>query len=193
MTTRSALDRKFIAAVDRLGRALRVARQQVATRHQVSLLQLQVLDHLSALGPRRVGFLARELDVTQPTISDALAVLEAKGIARREPDEQDARATVVTLTPSGFDLAQAIANEMVPLLEVRRKSSDRDQAAALGVVLEEILHLERQGVISVNRSCPACVHYRPPSDSETGHCLFLDEILNRRDLRVDCPDHLAAV
>jgi len=192
MTTRGELDQRFIAAVERLGRALRVARQQIATAQKISLLQLQLVESLAGLGSRRVGELAGELDVTQPTVSDALAVLEEKGIVRRERDSTDGRATVVVLTSSGLTLAGEIAKALGPLVDAKRASNDDDQAVALKALLEEIHRLQRNGVITVNRSCLSCRHFQPPAGSKTGHCLFLDEPLSNRDLRVDCSDHLAA-
>ena len=192
MTTRSELDRKFIAAVERLGRALRVARQHIATNHKISLLQLQLLEQLAVSGTRRVGELASVLDVTQPTVSDALAVLQHKGIVGRERDTSDRRATVVSLTKTGITLAHQAAAELAPLLDATRVTNDDDQALALGVVLEEIRRLQTNGVITVNRSCLTCQHYRPAENVNPGHCQLLDEQLRPRDLRVDCPDHIAA-
>lgn len=53
MTSANDLDRKVLAAVERLGRALRAARQQAATRHGLSLLGVSVLETLaeSAFAP----------------------------------------------------------------------------------------------------------------------------------------------
>jgi len=192
MTTRGELDRKFIAAAERLGRALRFARQQIATTHKISLLQLQVIELLAVVGSRRVGELASELDVTQPTVSDALAALEQKGVLHRERDSSDGRATVVVLSDQGFSLAKKLATELGPLLDATRTTDDDEQALALRMLLEEIRRLQIDGVITVNRSCLTCRHYRPPSSSNTGHCRFLDVHLADRDLRVDCSDHLTA-
>lgn len=192
MTSRSELDRKFIAAVERLGRALRVARQKIATKHKISLLQLQLIELLGARGQRRVGELALELDVTQPTVSDALAALERKGALDRHRDSTDGRATVVSLSLGGEALAAEVASEVDPMLDVARDTDDGEQAVALKALLEEIRRLQMDGVISVNRSCLTCRHYRAPTASTVGRCEFLDEIINSRDLRVDCADHLAA-
>ena len=93
MTTRVELDRKVLAAAERLGRALRVARQHLATAHNLSLLQLQLIEQLADRRPRRVGELAAELDITQPTASDAIATLQDKGLAARQRDTDDGRAS----------------------------------------------------------------------------------------------------
>lgn len=189
MTTRSELDRKFIAAIERLGRALRVARQGVATEFRVSLLQLQIIEHLDALGPRRPGLLATELDVTQPTISDAISVLHAKGIVERTADPADGRATRATLTKSGSKLAAQARAALALRLNDDRVDSDEDQAIALKVVLNEIRGMQLAGVISINRSCLSCTHYQPPRETDSGRCLLLRTELTNAGLRVDCADH----
>lgn len=182
------LDRKVLAAVERLGRALRAGRQEVATRHGVSLLGLSVLETLSDRRPRRVGDLAAELDVSQPTVSDAAAVLGKRGLVRRERDEADLRSTLVTLTADGRRLADTTAAELDPLLSASVGTTS-DRATTLRVLLAEIAALQAAGVITVNRSCLSCVHYQPPEAPTEARCLLLDTILTDRDLRVDCPEH----
>ncbi len=192
MTTRSELDRKFIAATERLGRALRVARQAVATELQISLLQLQIIEHLDTLGPRRVGLLAAELDVTQPTISDAISVLDDKGLIKRSADPDDGRAIQATLTTSGSQLASRANAALAPSLHGDRVDDEGDQATALKVILNEIHRMQLAGIISINRSCLSCAHYQPPAASEPGRCLLLRTDLHTADLRVDCADHQPA-
>ncbi|MEZ5383475.1 MAG: MarR family winged helix-turn-helix transcriptional regulator [Microthrixaceae bacterium] len=191
MTSRPVLDRKFLAAVERLGRAVRVARQEVATTHGVSLLGLSVIERLADADALRVGQLAAELAVTQPTTSDAVAALVDKGLVRRSPDPLDGRAKVLWLSPAGRDLAERVAHQLAPLMEPERATSADDQARALRVVLEEIHRLQQAGVITVNRSCPSCAHFQPPAGADLARCRLLDLALPERDLRVDCPEHSA--
>ena len=192
MTTRSELDRKVIAAVERLGRALRVARQQIATAHQLSVLQVQLIEHLHGHPPRRVGALAAELDVTQPTVSDAIGALDDKGIVSRQDDPADRRAALVTLTDTGSTLATELAAELAPVLDDNRATHADDEATALRVLLEEIRRLQHNGVITVNRSCLTCQHFQPDTTTTHARCLLLEEDLQPRDLRVDCSDHRAS-
>ncbi len=197
VTTRNELDQKLIAAVDRLGRALRVVRQEVATELQVSLLQLQIIEHIDRLGPRRVGLLASELDVTPPTVSDAVAVLRRKGLLERRPDPDDGRSTLSALTKKGERLAvtarDALARDALHGgLAGDRVDSEQDQATALKVVLGEIHRMQQAGVITVNRSCFSCSHYQRPTKSSQGRCLLLQTDLTNADVRVDCPEHKPA-
>ena len=186
----SDLDRKVLAAVERLGRALRAARQEVATRHEVSLLGLSVIETLANGRPRRVGDLAAELDVSQPTVSDAVTVLDKRGLIRRDRDPADLRSTLVALTNDGGRLAIGIAAELAPLLAARAGTVD-DRATTLRVLLAEIARLQAAGVITVNRSCLTCRHYQPPGPRSGARCLLLASSLPDRDLRVDCHEHEA--
>ncbi len=191
MTSRVELDDKLLAAIERLGRAVRTARQGIATRHQLSLLQMQVIEHLSGRPALRVGALARALDVTQPTMSEAISALEAKGILQRRPDPSDRRASVLELTKDGGDLATRVGADLSPILGERRASTMDQQAVALEVVLLEIKRLQDNGVITFNRSCLSCLHYQEASGEEPARCLFLGRPLLQQDLRVDCDDHQA--
>lgn len=191
MNDDAGLDRKVLAAVERLGRALRAARQQVATRHELSLLGLSVLETLADRRSLRVGDLAAELDVSQPTVSDAVATLYKRGLISRDRDPADLRTTLVTLTGTGEAAATAIATELRPVL--RAEAGTRaERATTLRVLLGEIARLQHAGVITVNRSCLTCRHYRPPGARTRARCLLLDTALRDHDLRVDCGEHEAA-
>lgn len=188
MSKPASVDRKLLAAVERLGRALRAGRQQAATRHGLSLLGVIVLEALADERPRRVGDLAAELDVSQPTASDALAALQKRGLVQRQRDPDDRRGTFITLTGTGTNLAGVIADELAPLLAADTGSLD-ERGVALRVLLGEITRLQAAGVITVNRSCLSCHHYQPARTPAPAHCLLLDTPLTDGDLRVDCHEH----
>lgn len=182
------LDRKVLAAVERLGRALRAARQQVATRHELSLLGLSVIEILADGRPRRVGDLAAELDVSQPTVSDAVATLDKRGLISRDRDPADLRTTLVSLTGTGETVAANIAAELRPVLAAEAGTT-AERATTLRVLLGEIARLQHAGVITVNRSCLTCRHYQPPGTRTRARCLLLGTALRDQDLRVDCGEH----
>ena len=178
--------RRFLSAVERLGRALRVVRQQVATEHQLSLLQLHLVEHVATHAPQRVGALATELDVTQPTVSDALEVLTAKGIVERQRDPADGRASIIVLSAEGRTVADAILAALAPMYDLAPPEAgagavdapgtgatgEADLGAALHAVLTEIRRLQQHGVISVNRSCPspAATTSPPPTTGRPSVC-----------------------
>lgn len=189
-TNRSDLDRKLLAAVERLSRAMRFARQQLATTHGLSVLQIQLVELLFDKPGSRVGDLAKFLDVTQPTVSDALASLQGKTLVSRERDPDDGRASILLLTDQGAALASGLAEQLAALVDGAHPASGDDRGVALEVLLKTIKQMQANGLITINRSCPSCQHYQPPVGAVSAQCLLLDEALLPKDLRVDCEDHV---
>lgn len=203
------LDRRLLTAIERLGRALRAGRQRIATAHGLSVLGLGVLERLHERGPQRPGDLADELDVSQPTGSDAIAALQRRGLVERRRNPADLRSTLVELTDAGERTAASVARELAPLLRTDAEAV-ADRGTALRVVLGQIAHLQRSGQISVARTCFTCRHFDPgspaaarrsgsaddarspreePAEGGGPRCLLLRTALPDTDLRVDCPEH----
>jgi hypothetical protein len=66
------------------------------------------------------------------------------------------------------------------------------QADLLLNLLSIIRHLHQQGIISVQRMCFTCRHYRPGQAGQPHFCQLLNAPLTTAELRVDCPEHEAA-
>ncbi len=62
------------------------------------------LQLLVAAGPMRVSDLARQIGVSNPTMTGILDRLEARGMLVRERDQRDRRVTVVRATAGGKEL-----------------------------------------------------------------------------------------
>jgi len=187
------LDERIADALERVGQALRVQLWDAAKIHRLSPTQLQVLLRLATDPPqlRRVGALAEQLDVTHPTVSDAVAALRRKGLADRESDN---RRAPLLLTPRGREVAAELAGWQD---RTRRQLSGLpadDRKATLRTLLGLIEGLQREGAITVARMCSTCRFFE--KDRHGGatphHCSLLDLPLAETDLRVDCPEHQSA-
>ncbi|HZW28967.1 MAG TPA: MarR family transcriptional regulator [Trueperaceae bacterium] len=183
------LDAKLVAAAERLGQALRVMLRREAQRHGLSPIQLQVLVQVGQRAyPKRVGALAARFDVSAPTLSDAVAALEAKGLVRRRPGTDDRRAVELELTEDGREVAESaegwaeLARGLAAALPRESKLEAFETLTAL------IAGLQAEGVVTVARMCRTCRFLRQGTDTPY-HCALLDLPLRRDDLRVDCPEH----
>lgn len=185
------VDAKLAAALERVGQAIRVQMWDKAKRHGLSATQLQVLLRLAtdSAERRRIGAVAAELDVTHPTVSDAVAALRRKRLVERETPS---RRAPLALTGAGRLLARELADwDQRTLQELDRLTAD-DKEAALGFLLSLIAGLQRAGAITVARMCVTCRFFRRdahPDAPMRHHCALVDMPLADGDLRVDCAEH----
>lgn len=186
---------KVAAALERIGQALRVLTQREAQEHGLSPVQVRLLLRLAADPPerRRTGALARELDVSAPTLSDSLGALERKGLVERNRGRlaHDRRGSALALTASGRTLARRLEPLSAPVERAVRALPPARQLALMRSLSHVIAELQREGVITVARMCVTCRHFRP--DAHPGerphHCALLDVALPEAGLRIDCPEH----
>lgn len=190
---RADVDAKLAAALERVGQALRVQMGEAARRHGLSPTQLQVLLRLATdpSARRRIGVLAAELDVTHPTVSDAVAALRRKGLVNRDPAS---RRGALDLSPRGRELADGLADWDRRAREELSGLPAGDKQAALRLLLDLIAGLQRAGAITVARMCVTCRFFLP--DAHAGeprphHCALVDAPMAEGELRVDCAEHEA--
>jgi DNA-binding MarR family transcriptional regulator len=185
------IDAKLVAALERIGQALRVQMWDTAKQHGLSPTQLHVLLRLATDPParRRIGVLARELDVTHPTVSDAVAVLRRKGLVDRDPASRNAG---LSLSARGRAVADALADWDERTRAQLAELPSADKHATLRLLLDLIAGLQRSGAITVARMCVTCRYFRRdahPDSSRPHHCSLVDAPMGTGDLRVDCAEH----
>ena len=181
---------KIVSALDRLARGQRRHRQAVASEHGLTPLQLELVMTLAAGPPPdpRVGLLARELNVTQPTVTDALLALERKRLLTRHSEASDRRLTTVALTAAGVRLVDALSGADQRLHDELAALDRSAQETTLEVLLTLIGHLVDTGIVDVARTCFTC-RYHEQVEGRGHHCTLLDVDLPPAELRVNCPDH----
>ncbi len=189
------VERKIVAALERLAQAFRVLLWEEAKAYGASPIQLQILLYLLHAPPARcrVSALAQEFDLAPPTISDAVASLAAKGLLQRVPWPADRRGTVLQLTPAGRELAGALTRWTDTVQAALATFSAEEKLLALGFLLRLIAALQQAGAITVARLCLTCRFFQPnvyPDPAVPHHCGLLDKPLPLAALRVDCPDHV---
>jgi len=188
---------KVVAALERLVHLFRHLVWNEAKAHGLSPIQVRVLIYLLVHDPSRcrVGHLAREFQVTQPTVSDAVAALVAKGFVTKRPFPADQRVSLLQLTPAGRALAERLAgwaNALKAHVDALPPERRRELMLAL---MELIASLQRAGLITVARMCLTCRFFqldRFPAREAPHYCLLMERPLAITDLRLDCPDQKPA-
>ena len=97
--------------------------------------RLQIV-HVLAVGPRTVSQLVIELNVSQPNVSQHLAVMRAAGVVESERDGREIRYRLADpdfVTACGL-MRQALQRRLVRLAELsQRPAADQQGAAAAAI------------------------------------------------------------
>ncbi|ODR09778.1 MarR family transcriptional regulator [Mycobacterium sherrisii] len=137
--------------------------------------------------------LARELNVADPTVSDAVAALIRKGLVLRAPDARDRRRHGLVLTQVGRKAALALSRWTAPA-EIATSKLDRVEAEQLlDSLLLVIAKLHEAQLLPVTRACSTCAQLETiQSATRQYRCMFYDTPMAVSDLRVDCAEHVSA-
>ena len=184
-----SVDAKIVAGLERIAETFRVLLWQQSRDTGLSPIQLQLLIFLSfhQSDKRKISYLAQEFNLTKPTISDAVRVMEQKGLVERIPDPADSRSHSLRLTENGQQLAAQTAGFAQVLQQLVSQFDDSRKTILYNSLTELIYQLHRQGLISVQRMCKTCIHY--DYNGQIHYCNLLKLPLEADSLRLDCPEH----
>jgi DNA-binding MarR family transcriptional regulator len=186
------IDSRIVAAMERVSQAFRVLLWNESKGLSLSPIQIQILIFLMfhSEEKRKVSYLAEEFNMTKATISDSIKVLEQKKFIRKEYETNDTRSYIIYLTTKGLEIAKRTAsftNQIqVPIARLNLEDKENLLISLMGI----IQHLNKTGVITIQRMCKTCVHFSPGSGKTQHFCNLLNQNLLDADLRIDCPEHL---
>jgi DNA-binding MarR family transcriptional regulator len=142
MRTDAGLATVMRISVSRLARRLRVERLGLGGSEtalsDIQLAALAALERHEAMTP---GELAEHEKVQPPSMTRVIAVLEERGLVRREPHSTDRRQVILTVTPEGTDLVQRVRRRREAWLAQRLQELTPEQRQILRAaapILEQI-------------------------------------------------------
>lgn len=184
------LDSKISAGIEKLSSVFRVLIWEQAKNLGLSPIQIQILiflnyhsEHLAT-----VSYLAKEFSLTKPTISDAIKILELKKFIKKTSSKEDTRSYVIQLTTSGKKTVLQSEIYTVPFDKIVEKTDKADKELLWKTISELIYRLNSIGLISVQRMCFTCKHYK--AKGQNHFCGLLQTQLKNADIRMDCPEHI---
>ena len=183
------LAQRVAAAIERLTNAQRGIVQDLASRNGLSPLQTQTVLLLAAGAPPtpRASTISRELGVSEPTLSETIGSLKAKGLVDGSPDPDDRRASTLRLTPRGRQIAAQLESAGDPIALAVAALPVRAQAEALRALLAVIGGLAESGIVGVARTCLSCRFHEEIGARH--RCSLLGLPLPTDALRVNCAEH----
>ena len=183
---------KIIVSLERISQAFRVLLWQESKEFSLSPIQVQVLIFLAfhSEEKRTVSYLAGEFNMAKATISETIKTLEQKGLISKVYGGPDTRSYTINLTEKGKSVAEntsLFTQQLTPPLD---KMRDDDKEKLLLSLSEIIHHLNKTGIITIQRMCYTCAHYLQNHEGEKHYCQLLNKPLKNNELRVDCPEHV---
>src|SRR5690606_3520702 len=170
---------RIIASLERISQAFRVLLWQESKEFSLTPIQVQVLIFLlyHSREKRKVSYLAGEFNMTKATISDTVKTLDQKGLIEKEYEQHDTRRYIIHLSEKGEAVAKQTASFAADILAPVKKLRADDKENLLLSLMEIIHHLNRAGVITIQRMCRTCSYYAPMHAGEEHFCRLLNKKL----------------
>ena len=186
-----SIEGRIVAALERISQAFRVLLWNEGKEFSLSPIQIQILIFLlhHSDEKRKVSYVADEFNMTKATVSDAVKSLEEKGLIKKTYEKHDTRSYVMHLTKKGHGIAAKTSLFTKELQMPIDKLNSDDKENLLLSLIGIIQYLNKSGIITIQRMCVMCSHYRPANKNQEHFCRLLNTRLETSELRIDCPEH----
>jgi len=180
---------KIVAGLERISEVFKVLLWEKAKQVGLSPIQIQLLIFLAYHKPElcNVSHLAKEFNVTKPTISDAVKVLEKKKMIIKDYSSADSRSYTIHLSLAGKEIVSQ-TNDFANPLKNQIESFNQTELDSVFKTLSELIYkLNKTGILSVQRTCFGCSFFQKNGDSY--YCNLLEKKLLNQEIRIDCPEY----
>lgn len=186
-----SIESKIVASLERISQAFRVLLWNESKEFSLTPIQVQLLIFLlhHSEEKRKVSYLANEFNMTKATISDTVKALEQKQLIKKEYEPHDTRSYIIQLTKKGRDIAEQTSLFAKQIQVPIDKLHSNDKENLLLSLLNIIHHLNKAGIITIQRMCFTCHFYKTTEHGQEHYCGLLSTKLTHTELRIDCAEH----
>ncbi len=184
---------KIVAGLERVSEVFKILLWEKAKIVGLSPIQIQLLIFIAFHEQRlcNVSHLAKEFNVTKPTVSDAIRVLDKKKLIVKDFSSSDSRRYSISLSELGKDIVSQ-TNDFSNPLKMKVDEFSQPELESLFETLSQLIYkLNRSGILSIQRTCYGCKFYE--RNNETDYCNLLQKELLRNEIRLDCPEYIEKV
>lgn len=179
---------KIVAGLERVSEAFKVLLWEKAKTLGLSPIQIQLLIFVAYHKPDlcNVSHLAKEFNITKPTVSDAVRMLEEKKLIVKDFSATDSRSYSMGLSTAGKKIVAETEDFAHPLKDQLGHIEQKDLENLFSTLSQLIFQLNLSGILSVQRTCYGCKFYS--HTKKKGYCNLLNMELKQPDIRLDCPE-----
>ncbi len=180
---------KIVAGMERVSEVFKILLWEKAKLVGLSPIQIQILIFIAFHKQNlcNVSHLAKEFNVTKPTVSDAIRILDKKGLILKDFSSSDSRSYSISLSDLGTDIVSQTYDFSNPLKKQIDGFSTSELESLFGTLSQLIYKLNRNGILSVQRTCYGCKFYE--KNNENDYCNLLQKELLSKEIRLDCPEY----
>ncbi len=184
---------KIVAGLERVSEVFKVLLWEKAKLLGLSPIQIQILIFVAFHKQElcNVSHLAKEFNITKPTVSDAVKVLDKKGLITKDFSSLDSRSYAIRLSVAGEKAVSETQDFADPLQKQVSDLNATELQSLFGSLSEIIYKLNRKGILTVQRTCYGCTFHAKKKTSD--YCNLLDKKLLSQDIRLDCPEFVEKV
>ncbi|MDY8134652.1 MarR family transcriptional regulator [Aquimarina sp. 2201CG5-10] len=182
------LKSNITSGLSRLSEVFKVLLWEHAKKLKLSPIQIQILNFITYHKQElcNVSYLAKEFNVTKPTISDAIRVLVNKDLLIKDFSSEDSRSYTLLLSLKGKEIVAQTENFTDPIKEQLSKIEEEDLESLYKTLSKLIYQLNKTGILTVQRTCFGCTFYK--ADKEKHYCNLLEKELLDTEIRLDCAE-----
>ena len=180
---------KIIAGLERVSEVFKVLLWEKTKLVGLSPIQIQILIFIKYHNDNlcNVSHLAKEFNITKPTVSDAIKVLGKKALIVKDYSNSDNRKYSISLSALGNDIVSKTYDFSNPLKKHIDNFSNTELERLFGTLSQLIYKLNRTGILKVQRTCFGCKYYQKNKDID--YCNLLQKELSNQEIRLDCPEY----
>lgn len=188
----SNLQSKIVVGLQRISEAFKVLLWEKAKEFGLSPIQIQILIFVGYHKEEfcNVSYLAKEFNVTKPTVSDAVKALDKKGLIVKDFSNPDSRSYSIHLSTEGSSILRKTEDFSLPIKHQISSLKGTQLENLFSSLTSLISKLHTAGVLTVQRNCFSCKYYTKHQTQD--HCNLLQQDLSPQDIRLDCAEFESA-
>lgn len=180
---------KIVAGLERVSEVFKVLLWEKAKVVGLSPIQIQILIFIAFHKNNlcNVSHLAKEFNVTKPTISDAIRVLDKKKLIVKDFSSSDSRSYSILLSDTGNDIVSLTSDFSNPLKKEINDFSQPELESLFETLSLLIYKLNSNGILNIQRTCYGCKYYQ--KNNQIDYCNLLERELLSKEIRLDCSEY----
>jgi DNA-binding MarR family transcriptional regulator len=134
-------EENILRSLRKITRAIDLYSHQLARQFKLTGPQIVCLRQLRREGTITPSRLAKEVSLSQATITGILDRLEARGLIERERSKEDRRRVIIQLTDNGAELAASAPSPLQERFATKLAGLPKENRAVIDTVLEQIVSM----------------------------------------------------